>query len=262
MLSPTAFEVPIQSYAGQLLIIKDLLQPKPLEAGIRASYFDRSVIGKRLLKQMSLGEGGKGEKISMYGYDSVVDGFLDALEAYMKLIVQKVVEMCEHRCGYKLYMNKRFVLKSDVRTTMTFLNDLELADYGSSDDDEGFYRNIAELEDRRERKKCKERKESKPPKEPKVPKDHQEERATMRGIKASADNIAMLAFGSRKRPAFKESVTTNAAPKPGVPNGPRGVTMAPRFKHVTIRDVLQVLEEDKRYNRSNMLYEAYLKYTT
>ncbi|KAH8282765.1 hypothetical protein KR054_009628 [Drosophila jambulina] len=266
MSSNTAIEVPIQPYAGPPLIIKDLVQPKPVEAGTRVSFFERSVITKKLLKQLALVEGGKGEKISMYGYDSVVDGLLDALEAFMKVVVQKVVELCEHRCGYKLYMNKRFVLKNDVRTTMTFLNDLELADYGSSDDEEGFYRNMAVLEDRKERKNRKERKEPKPQKEWKSPKDQQEEKATIRGLKASADSIAMLAFGSRKRPMAKApssvNVTTNVNPTPSGSHAPQGVPMLPRFKHVTIKDVLQFLEEDKRYCRSNMLYEAYLKYTT
>ncbi|KAH8236287.1 hypothetical protein KR038_011248 [Drosophila bunnanda] len=272
MSSTTAFEVPIQPYAGQLLIIKDLLKPKPTEAGTRTSYFDRCVIVKKLLKQLALVEGGKSDKISMFGYDDLVDGFLDALEAYMKVVVGKVIELCEHRCGYKLFMNNKFVLKSDVRTTMTFLNDLELADNGSSDDDEGFYRNMAELEDRRERKNRKERKDKVLMKEvkkevKKEPKEEKVEKATnIRGIKASADNIAMMAFGSRKRPAAKASGTTtstaapNAAPAPSGNNAP--TANAPRLKHVTIRDVLQVLEEDKRYCRSNMLYEAYLKYTT
>ncbi|KAH8388124.1 hypothetical protein KR200_002613 [Drosophila serrata] len=271
----TAFEVPIQPYAGQLLIIKDLLQPKPTEAGTRTSYFDRCVIGKKLTKQMALVEGAKSDKISIHGHESLVDGILDALETYMKMIVQKVIELCEHRCGYRLYMNKRYVLKNDVRTTMTFLNDMELADYGSSEDDEGFYRTLAELDERRERRRCRERKEKEikkevkveVKKEPKESKGNQEQKPNIRGIKASADNIAMLAFGSRKRPATKtpvtnHSATPNAAPIPIGLRAPPGVAMLPRFKHVTIRDVLQVMEEDKRYNRSNMLYEAYLKYIT
>ncbi|KAH8341357.1 hypothetical protein KR059_004137 [Drosophila kikkawai] len=268
MSSDTAIEVPIQPYAGQLLIIKDLVQPKPTEAGTRVSFFERSVITKKLLKQLAQVEGGKNEKISMLGYEPVVDGVLDALEAYMKLVVQKIVELCEHRCGYKLYMSNRFVIKNDVRTTMTFLHDLELADYGSSDDDEGFYRNVAELDDRKERRNRKERKEPKQQhRESKPQKNPHDEKANIRGLKASADSIAMLAFGSRKRPAAEASKTnTTAAGAAATSNGSNAQKVVPpvvpRFKHVTIKDVLQFMEEDKRYYRSNMLHEAYMKYTT
>lgn len=276
-MSNRAIEVPIQPYAGQLLIIKDLVQPKAAESGPRASFFERSVVAKKLLRQLVLAEGGKVEKITMLGYEPLVDRFLDALEAYMKAVVQKVVAMCEHRCGYNLYMNGRFVLKNDVRTTMTFLNDLELADFGSSDDDEGFYRNMAELEDRKERKNRKDRKEPKQQKESKAPKQQRESMAPReqkepkiagRGLKASADNIAMLAFGSRKRAAEDKTASTSrsaaadVAPIPSGSNAQQCVSAVPRLKHVTIKDVLQFMEEDKRFSRSNMLYEAYLKYTT
>jgi len=60
-MSATAFTVPIQPYAGPLLIIKDLILPdavpqdssksaNPAKKKPRASFFDRSGVLKKLVK--------------------------------------------------------------------------------------------------------------------------------------------------------------------------------------------------------------------
>ncbi|XP_016956577.1 uncharacterized protein LOC108029037 [Drosophila biarmipes] len=243
-MSVIAFEVPMQPYAGPLLIIKDLILPdvapqdpsKPLNPAKkkpRASFFDRSGILKKLVKHWT-----QSNVVNEYFFENqeaLLDAFLAALETYMKYVVKKTVALCEHRSGYHLYNDERCEMNNDMRTTMMFLNDLETADYGSSDDDAGFYYKR------------------------RAGNDEKESRA-MRFD--SVNDTAMLAIGGRKRPA-------EALVPDGTPSGSNGdpASSAPmqrpfalRFKHMSIRDVLQFMEEDRRYARSNMLHEAYLRY--
>ncbi|XP_039493417.1 transcription initiation factor TFIID subunit 4 [Drosophila santomea] len=243
-MSIISIEVPIQPYAGQLLIISDLILPDSASQDAnktkvstkrkqRASFFDSSSIHKKIIKQLS--QGNQADDISMSEKESLLDAFLAALETYMKHVVKKTIDLCEHRTSYHLYNDARCVMKNDMRTTMMFLNDLEMADYGSSDDDAGFYRKRRAENDDKERKVAR---------------------------LESVNDTAMLAIGGRKRPA--EAPGPEAAPsgsKGGQVTGPPVQRpFALRFKHLNIRDVLQFMEEDSRYARSNMLFEAYLKY--
>ncbi|EDW51823.1 GM14423 [Drosophila sechellia] len=236
--------VPIQSYAGQLLIVNDLILPDAgsqdaskakvsMKKNQRASFFDRNSIYKKIMKHLS--QGNQADDINISEQEWLLDAFLAALETYMKHVVKKTIELCEHRTSYHLHNDQRCVMKNDMRVTMMFLNDLEMADYGSSDDETGFYR--------------KRRAEN-----------IDEERKVAR--LESVNDTALLAIGGRKRPA--EQPAPDGAPsgsKVGkVPCAPIQRTLAPRFKHMNIRDVLQFMEEDRRYARSNMLFEAYLKY--
>uniref|UniRef100_A0A6P4E602 Transcription initiation factor TFIID subunit 4 n=1 Tax=Drosophila rhopaloa TaxID=1041015 RepID=A0A6P4E602_DRORH len=238
-MSVIPIEVPIQPYAGELLIIKDLILPdvakiemnKSNKKKTRISFFDRNSILKKILKHFA--QNNKADDICMVDCESLLDAFLSALETYMKFVLKKTIELCEHRCGYHLYKDERCVMKNDMRTTMMFLNDLEMADYGSSDDDAAFYR--------------KRRAET-------VEKEKKSVRVE------SVNDTAMLAIGGRKRGA-EDPVTE---PTPVAISAPANVPVQKpfglRFKHLNIRDVMQFMEEDRRYWRSNMLFEAYLKY--
>ncbi|EDV58020.1 transcription initiation factor TFIID subunit 4 [Drosophila erecta] len=243
-MSILSIEVPIQPYAGQLLIISDLILPDAApqdpnktkgwtKRKQRASFFDLSSIYKKIIKQLS--PNNQAEDICISEQDFLLDSFLAALETYMKHVVNKIIDLCEHRTSYHLYSDERCVMKNDMRTTMMFLNDLEMADYGSSDDEAGFYRK------RRTENNDKDRKVTR---------------------LESVNDTAMLAIGGRKRPA--EAPGPGAAPggsKSGQVAGAATQRTFPlRFKHMNIRDVLQFMEEDRRYARSNMLFEAYLKY--
>ncbi|XP_017067078.2 transcription initiation factor TFIID subunit 4 [Drosophila eugracilis] len=235
--------VPIQPYAGPLLIIKDLILPEsghpdpnktnnPTKKKARNSFFDRNSIQIKLAKL--IGQGSQGDEGRIAGNDVLLDAFLAALETYMKFVITKIIELCEHRSGHALYNDDRCVMKNDTRTTMMFLNDLEMADYGSSDDDSGFYR--------------KRRAET------------AEYGKSGVAFKSTLDTVSM-AF-TRKRPAEAPategtSSVSNASSGSVVPI-PR--PYGQRYKHLNIRDVLQFMEENRRYSRSNMLFEAYLKY--
>nr|XP_016933111.1 uncharacterized protein LOC108012319 [Drosophila suzukii] len=241
-MSATAFTVPIQPYAGPLLIIKDLILPdaapqdssksaNPAKKKPRASFFDRSGVLKKLVKHWT--QSNVVDEICFEDQEALLDAFLAALETYMKFVVKKTVALCEHRSGYHLYNDERCKMNNDMRTTMTFLNDLEMADCGSSDDDAGFYY---------KRRKQNTEKQGK-------------------GVRfESVNDTAMLAIGGRKRPA--EAPVPEGTPSDPGAKAPVKRPFGMRFKHLSIRDVLQFMEEDKRYSRSNMLHEAYLRYTT
>ncbi|KAH8351825.1 hypothetical protein KR084_000005 [Drosophila pseudotakahashii] len=240
-MSLIPIEVPMQPYAGQVIIIKDLILPGAspqdwtkssnlAKKKLRASFFERSSLLKKLLKHLT--QANMADEFSMADHEALLDAFLAALETYMKSVVEKTIALCEHRSGYHLYNDERCVMKNDTRTTMMFLNDLEMADYGSSDDDAGFYRKHRAENAEKERK----------------------------GVRLeSVNDAAMLAIGGRKRPA--EAAPPEATPSGSGSGGPAAQRpFGLRFKHLSIRDVLQFMEEDRRYSRSNMLFEAYLKY--
>ncbi|KAI8043319.1 transcription initiation factor TFIID subunit 4 [Drosophila gunungcola] len=238
-MSIQPIEVPIQPYAGHLLIIKSILPdvaPQDLNKSSkskksRPSYFERSSILNKLQKHFAANN--QAAEIDLVDCESLLDAFLAALETYMKFVVKKTIELCEHRSGYHLFNDERCVMKNDMRITMTFLNNLEMADYGSSDDDAGFYRKRRAENVEREKKSVR---------------------------KESSNDTAMMAISGRKRPAEVPS----SEPTPLPITAPAKVAVqrpfGMRFKHLIIRDVMQFLEEDRRYSRSNMLFEAYLKY--
>lgn len=143
-------EVPMQSYAGKLLIIDQLVLPlnpeelkqKPpagkkttgstLADMLRPSYFDSEVIEKTLITYCTL------EGIAKQFKNDLVEGMLAAIETYMKYMIKSVIELSEHRSGNSLINDPRCIVQHNMRTTLMFLNDREVADYGCSDDDSGF----------------------------------------------------------------------------------------------------------------------------
>lgn len=148
-MSSYPIEVPMQPYAGRLLIIEHLIVPDVSDdqrqgSGKKAivgpkfsdmprpSFFEPKVIEKTLLKYCIL------EGISKDFKDELVDALLSAVETYMKYLVRTVIELCEHRSGNNLYNDPRCVVQHNMRTTMMFLNDREVADYGCSDDDSAY----------------------------------------------------------------------------------------------------------------------------
>lgn len=231
-MTDSGIEVPLQPYAGQLLLIKDLVIPDTSSSKSRArpSFFERSCVLKRLLRV--LGQEYPNEEFNIESNDPLIEGFMAGLETFMRFTVQKSIEQCEHRTGYFLYSDDRCIMKNEMRSTMSFLNDLELADYGSSDDDNDFYRRRRYPGSR----------------------DHKSHSMQMDSINTTALN----AIGAvRKRPG--DGPGTDPVLYPGVVgnlNRPLGF----RCKYISIRDVMQFMEEDKRFSRSNLLFEAYLKY--
>lgn len=148
-MSNYPIEVPMQPYAGRLLIIEHLIVPdlsddqkmasgkKPIPGPKfgdmpRPSFFEPKVIEKTLLKYCTL------EGISKDFKEDLVNALLAAVETYMKYLMRTVIELCEHRSGNNLYNDPRCVVQHNMRTTMMFLNDREVADYGCSDDDSAY----------------------------------------------------------------------------------------------------------------------------
>lgn len=150
-MSMRAYEVPMQPYPGKLLIIDQLVLPlymeelklKPptgkktasgqkLSDMLRLSYFNPEFIEKMLITYCTM------EGIAKQFKNDLVEGMLAAIETYMKHMIKSVVELCEHRSGNNLVNDPRCVVQHNMRTTMMFLNDREVADYGCSDDDSTF----------------------------------------------------------------------------------------------------------------------------
>lgn len=137
----------MQSYAGKLLIIDQLVIPDSSDEPVpgkkensdtkfsdmpRPSFFEPKVIEKTLLKYCTL------ENMPKQFKDELVDGLLAAVETYMKHLIRSAIELCEHRSGNNLYNDPRCVVQHNMRTTMMFLNDREVSDFGCSDDDTNY----------------------------------------------------------------------------------------------------------------------------
>ncbi|KAH8335782.1 hypothetical protein KR074_001969 [Drosophila pseudoananassae] len=219
-------EVPMQPYAGPLLLIRDLPIPdtSSCTSNARPSFFDRSCVLKRILKV--LGQEYPDEEFNIECDDPLIEGFMEGLETFMKFTVLKSIEQCEHRTGYNLLNDKRCFMDNEMRSTMDFLNNLELADCGSSDEDD-FYR-------RRRYPGTRGRKIS--------------------SLKMATINATALNAIGRKPPVGGQ--LAQSLYNPGALGNPQRI----RYKYVNVRDVMQFMAEDKRFHRSNLLFLAYLKY--
>ncbi|KAH8398428.1 hypothetical protein KR215_001605, partial [Drosophila sulfurigaster] len=223
------YEVPMRHYAGKRLLITDLIVPGNREER-RPSYFDRKGIEQMLLKYSAM------ENVLRQGpfNEELVDGILSAVETYAKYMVKSVIELCEHRTGYWLYNDPRCVMQHDMRSTMMFLNDREAADFGGADDETPGHRSRWMKMKR------------------KLPGSSSLEHEMRL---ESTNTTALLALGGRKPTAastsrFGSGVATALPPR------------APplRAKRVVVKDIVQFMENNKRYARSQLLYEAYLTY--
>ncbi|KAH8240984.1 hypothetical protein KR026_009781 [Drosophila bipectinata] len=221
-MAERGIEVPMQPYAGPLLLIRDLTIPDTSSSTskTRPSFFDRSCVLKRLLKV--LGQEYPDEEFNIECDDPLIEGFMAGLETFMKFTVQKSVEQCEQRISYFLFNDKRCIMKNEMRSTMTFLNDLEKADSGSSDEDD-FYR-----------KHC----------------NRESGDLKISRMKMDTTNTTALNAIGQKRPVGGQKA------QPGAP----GNLQRMRNKYLNVHDVMQFMAEDKRFSRSNMLFLAYLKY--
>ncbi|XP_064535352.1 uncharacterized protein nht [Drosophila montana] len=245
-MSSYPIEVPMQPYAGRLLIIEHLIVPdisddqrqgsgKKAIVGPkfsdmpRPSFFEPKVIEKTLLKYCIL------EGISKDFKDELVDALLSAVETYLKYLVRTVIELCEHRSGNNLYNDPRCVVQHNMRTTMMFLNDREVADYGCSDDDSAYGHRRRWMKLQRNR-------------------TNNSGENEMR--LESTNSTALMALGARKPigPGGAGGQLTSGAAQP-----PQRSFII-RIKHMNVKDIIQFMEEEKRYNKSKLLYDAYLTY--
>ncbi|KAH8377262.1 hypothetical protein KR093_004573, partial [Drosophila rubida] len=218
------FEVPIRHYAGKLLTVTNLIMPQNTEER-RPSYFDRKGIEQLLLKYSVM------ENVSRQGpfKEELVDGILAAVETYAKYMMKSVIELCEHRTGYWLYNDPRCVMQHDMRSTMMFLNDREAADFGGTDDEAPGHRS----------------------RWMKLKRKHPGGSSLEHEMRLESTNTtALLALGGRKPTA---SSAASALPLP-----PRAPPV--RAKRVIVKDIIQFMENHKRYAKSQLLYEAYLTY--
>ncbi|KAL7725974.1 hypothetical protein ACLKA6_016389 [Drosophila palustris] len=267
-MSMRAIEVPMQPYAGKLLIIDQLVIPDSSDEPApgkkessetkfsdmpRPSFFEPKVIEKTLLKYCTL------ENMPKQFKDELVNGLLAAVETYMKHLIGTVIELCEHRSGNNLYNDPRCVVQHNMRTTMMFLNDREVSDFGCSDDDTNYGHRRRWMKLQRNR--------------------------TSNSVESeirleSTNNTALLALGARKPTGLGAAgglfgTATGAGAGLGLGAGTgkgigmgtgTGVATAPqrsfvvRIKHVNVKDIIQFMEEEKRYAQSKLLYDAYLIY--
>ncbi|KAH8293195.1 hypothetical protein KR044_011290, partial [Drosophila immigrans] len=224
------YEVPMRHYAGKLLLITKLVVPENSEER-RPSYFDRKGIEQMLLKYSKL------ENVARQGpfKEELVDGILSAVETYAKYMVKSVIELCEHRTGYWLYNDSRCVMQHDMRSTMMFLNDREAADFGGMDDEAPGHRS----------------------RWMKLKRKHPGSSSLEHEMRLESTNTtALLALGGRKPTASTARIGVGAGPALALP--PRAPPL--RAKRVIVKDIIQFMENHKRYARSQLLYEAYLTY--
>ncbi|XP_017095003.2 transcription initiation factor TFIID subunit 4-like [Drosophila bipectinata] len=225
-MAERGIEVPMQPYAGALLLIKDLTIPDTSSSTSKArpSFFDRSCVLKRLLRV--LGQECPDEEFNIECDDPLIEGFMAGLETFMKFTVQKSIEQCEHRTSYFLYNDKRCIMLNEMRPTMNFLNDLKKAQCGSAEEDDDFHRRDRKRDSRGE----------------KIP-----------SMKMDAINTTALNAIGRKPPVAGQGAQPPVAQPPGS-------LQRMRNKNVNVHDVMQFMAEEKRFSRSNMLFLAYLKY--
>ncbi|XP_060655354.1 uncharacterized protein LOC132790723 [Drosophila nasuta] len=223
------YEVPMRHYAGKRLLITELIVPENREER-RPSYFDRKGIEQMLLKYSAM------ENVLRQGpfNEELVDGILSAVETYAKYMVKSVIELCEHRTGYWLYNDPRCVMQHDMRSTMMFLNDREAADFGGADDETPGHRSRWMKMKR------------------KLPGSSSLEHEMRL---ESTNTTALLALGGRK-PTAASTLRLSSGVATALP--PRAPPL--RAKRVVVKDIVQFMENNKRYARSQLLYEAYLTY--
>ncbi|XP_017954560.1 uncharacterized protein LOC108649960 [Drosophila navojoa] len=248
-MSSKPIEVPMQPYAGRLLIIENLIVPDPsdddkLSAGKksfpgskfsdmpRPSFFEPKVIEKTLFKYCAV------EGVTKDFKDDIVNALLAAVETYVKHVIISAIELCEHRSGNSLFTDPRCVVKHDMRTTMMFLNEREVADYGCSDDDSAYGHRRRWIKLQRNRTN-----------------NSGENEMRLQ----STNYTAMMALGARKplRPTGPSAPGAQAAAGTVQPP-PRPFTI--RVKHMNVKDIIQFLEEERRYYKSKLLYDAYINY--
>ncbi|EDW12848.1 uncharacterized protein LOC6577439 [Drosophila mojavensis] len=243
-------EVPMQPYAGRLLIIENLIVPdlsddEKLSAGKksfagpkfsdmpRPSFFEPKVIEKTLFKYCAV------EGVTKDFKDDIVNALLAAVETYVKYVMLSAIELCEHRSGNNLYNDPRCVVMHNMRTTMMFLNDREVADYGCSDDDSSYGHRRRWMKLQRNR-------------------TNNSGESEMR--LESTNYTAMMALGARKplRPTGFTAPGGQAPAGGAQPPPPRSFII--RVKHMNVKDIIQFMETERRYYKSKLLYDAYLNY--
>ncbi|ALC38262.1 nht [Drosophila busckii] len=241
-------EVPMQSYAGQRLIIAKPLVPEQQpkvnnkynnQESARISHFESKSIERMLLSFCAV------ESISLnkHNADVLIEVLLAAVECYMKHLLSSTIELCQHRTGNRLYNDPNCVVNDNMRTTMMFLNDREVTGYGNSDDDTnyGHRRRWKKLQRNRNFTAC----------------DNEIRLET-------TNNTALLALGARKPPTMGAAAVAagssagSAAKSSSAALPQRAFTM--RIKHVNVKDVMQFMEDQQRYAKSKLLYDAYINY--
>ncbi|EDV99265.1 transcription initiation factor TFIID subunit 4 [Drosophila grimshawi] len=251
--------VPMQPYAGKRLIIENLIVPdssddlkvepksgeKPVSAPKfmdmpRPTFLEKKWIERTLFTYCSL------NGLSTVVNEELVEGLLAAAETFLKDMMQTVIEFSEHRSGNSLYDDPRCELHHDLRTTMRFLDDREVADYGCSDDDTAYGHRRRWMKLQRNRN----------------PTNSFESEIRLE----STNKTALLALGVRKPQSATATVgLPNTAP--GLPAAGAGTAAQlpkrqffVRIKHMKVRDIIQYMENEKRFNKSKLLYDAYLSY--
>ncbi|KAH8306041.1 hypothetical protein KR018_002075, partial [Drosophila ironensis] len=226
--------IPVKKHANTRLIIKEKpLTPETFgKSKTRTSFFERACVLNKLNDLAEKEDHCEGFYVERS--DSYVDAFMAALETYMEFVIKQVIEKCKHRTGYNLYNDERCVVKNDMRATMSFLNDLEMADNGSSDEGKDFYRKR---------------------------RSGDSGDGDQRGGTVQLDSVNTTALqalgGVRKRPGEGSG---DPATTPVAPVNPAQRPTGLRIKYISIRDVMSFMETNDRFRRSNLLYEAYLKY--
>jgi len=136
----------MQHYAGQLLIIDQLILPdssddlamgkregkedvKPKFSDMpRPTFFEPKAIEKILLNYCT------SENVSKEFKDELMNGLFSAVETYIKHLLEKVIGFSVHRSINNLSNDLRCVVQLDMRTSMLFLNDRAASDFGSDDE--------------------------------------------------------------------------------------------------------------------------------
>ncbi|SPP81825.1 uncharacterized protein LOC117584130 [Drosophila guanche] len=104
-----------------------------------ALCFQRKSIMIQLMKHMAY-EGRQGQSFSFEGCEDLLDTFLRALATYMASALKGIIEYCEHRTGYDLHGDMRFVLSNDLKAKMELLDKRDREDHCLSDEEDNFKR--------------------------------------------------------------------------------------------------------------------------
>ncbi|GBP91773.1 Transcription initiation factor TFIID subunit 4, partial [Eumeta japonica] len=176
-----------------------------------------------------------------------------ALQEYLKNIIEKLVDISQHRGDLSGKADNRFEVTQDVKSQLKFLEDLDRVDKKRREDSE------------REMliRAAKSRSKNEDPEQAKLKAKAKEmQRAEMEELRQREANLtALQAIGPRKKPRLDgtSEQTSVGGSQNQAYSGRSQMALRSRLKRINHRDMLCLLEQFKNPRISMILYRSYLK---
>lgn len=176
-----------------------------------------------------------------------------ALQERLKTIVEKLTCVTQHRIDPVTKTDGRYEVTQDVKGQLKFLEELDRVDKKRREDSE------------REMllRAAKSRSKNEDPEQAKLKAKAKEmQRAELEELRQREANLtALQAIGPRKKARLDgpgESAPTTSNTSPSSNTGRGQLALRTRLKRINLRDMLHMMENDREFARSPILYKAYL----